>query len=389
MFSDSVLRCADRSNAHFLGVAGCDTDHVLRDIAATRSQLTRLAGLPVEAAEFSHEVNALLERTLPFDGWCLVGMAPDTGLRTAQFSGRGTEQTAEMARNEVLMPDVNKYRELAVAVVPAGWLSREHPAAAHSFRLNEILVPQGFHSEVRLVLRDQRRLWGALVLFRESAQRPFDDDDVTVLCALGDALTSAVRAYPVRALGRHGTAPGAGVVALTPDNRLAAVTAEAQLWLDDLVPGGDDETHAEDVTRVLFDAAHAVRHPGAGRAATCVRTVSGHWLRVEGTTGLDGSSRRRRGAAPSHRTRAAGDLRNPPRSGPSRARDSEVAHRRPGQQADRPRAGHIAADRQWPPAFAVPEVRCVRSGGTLRSPRLTESRIRRSRGVRDSCDASR
>jgi len=252
-------------------------------LAATLIQLTRLAGRPVEAAEFSHEVSAALKRTLPFDGWCLIGIAPDTGLRTAQFSGRGTDQTAEMSRNEALMPDVNKYQDLAVAEVPVGWLSREHPAARHSFRLNEILLPLGFHSEVRVVLREHGRLWGALVLFRESPLPAFNDADTATLCALAEPLTSAMRAYPVRGLDRRGAAPGAGVVALAPDNRLVAVTSEAQQWLDDLVPGGEDETNAGDITRVLFDAAHAVRRADAGRASTCIRTVSGHWLRVEGT----------------------------------------------------------------------------------------------------------
>ena len=238
----------------------------------------------MEAAEFSSAVNAALARALPFDGWCLVGMDPGTGLRTAQFGGQGTERTAEMARNEASMNDVNKYLRLAVADVPAGWLSREHPAAAHSFRLNEILVPQGFHSEMRLVLRDGGRPWGALVLFRESRRRPFDDVDVEAVCTLADPLTAAMRAYPVRVLARHGEAPGGGLVTLTPDNRLVDITVEAHHWLSDLLPGGEDQTHAEDVTRVLFEVAIAVRGGDSSQAATCVRTVNGHWLRVEGTT---------------------------------------------------------------------------------------------------------
>ena len=256
---------------------------MLADLAAAGSDHTRLAGQAVEAAEFSHDVNAVLLRTLHFDGWCLFGLVPETGGRTAQFSGRGTEQTAEMARNEELMSDVNKYRTLAVAAVPAGWLSREHPAARHSFRLNEILVPLGFHSEIRLVLREHGRLWGGLALFRESPHRQFNDDDVAALCALAGPLTSAVREYPVRPLGRRGSAPGAGVVALSPDNRLLAVSSDAQKWLDDLLPGGEDETNAGDVTRMIFDAAHAVRRDAGGLSGACVRTVSGHWLRVEGT----------------------------------------------------------------------------------------------------------
>jgi DNA-binding CsgD family transcriptional regulator len=252
-------------------------------LAATRADLARLGGLPIEAAELSREVHASVAGALPFDGWCLVGMAPETGFRTAQFGGRGTTRTADMARNEALMPDVNKYRDLATATVPAAWLSREHPASKTSFRFNEILLPQGFHSEVRLVLRGRGRLWGALVLFREKGRRPFDDDDLAVLDALAPPLTEVVRAYPVRSLDRRGTAPGAGFVALTPDDRLATVSAEAQRWLDDLLPGGEDQTQPEDVTRVLYDVAHAVRGAGGGSATACVRTVSGHWLRVEGT----------------------------------------------------------------------------------------------------------
>jgi len=263
---------------------------VLANLASARSELTRLAGLPVEAAEFSHEVNAVLRRVLPFDGWCVVGMDPATGLRTFQFSGNGTEQTAEMARNEALMHDVNKYRDLAAAAVPAGLLSPEHPDAGHSFRLNEILVPQGYHSELRLVLRDQGRMWGALVLFRESARRLFDDADVSALCALAGPLTQAVRAYPVRGLGRRGSAPGPGLVALAPDNGLVEVTSEAHHWLQQLLPGGEDETQPDDVTRVLFDAAHAARRGGVEQAATCVRTVSGHWLRVEAVPAAIGAA---------------------------------------------------------------------------------------------------
>jgi len=255
----------------------------MRALTDAQAALTGLAGQPVEAAEFSSQVSAALERTLPFDGWCMFGVDPHTGLRTLQFGGRGTERTAEMASNEALMNDVNKYADLALAPVAAGWLSLDHPEARRSFRLHEILLPQGFYSEVRLALRDHGRLWGALVLFREDPRRPYDDSDTATVCAIAGPLVDAIRAYPVRQLPRRGSAPGSGVVALAPDNRMVAVSAEAQAWLDDLVPGGDDQTYASDVTRVLFDAAHAVRCGDSSRASTCIRTISGHWLRVEAT----------------------------------------------------------------------------------------------------------
>ncbi len=246
-------------------------------------RLGDLAGRPVEASEFSDRVAAAIRQVLPFDGWCLFGLDPESGLRTVQFGGRGTEGTAEMARNEALMTDVNRYRELFASERPAGWLSSDHPQARRSFRLHEVLRPQGFCSELRLVLREDRRLWGGLSLFRERKRRCFDDHDTAAVCALEPALVRALRAYPVRSLPGRGVPPGSGVVTLAPDNRLVAVSPSAQAWLDDLVPGGDDETYVTDVTRVLFDAAHALRRGETDCASTCVRTVSGHWLRVEGT----------------------------------------------------------------------------------------------------------
>lgn len=265
------------------GLSGCHTACMVAGLAEARLDFEHLVGIPLEAAEFSHEVFKTLDRLLPFDGWCLAGLDPENGLRQVQFGGRGTERTVEMARNEALMPDVNKYADLAAAVVPAGTLSLAHPAGRASFRLNEVLIPQGFHSEARVALRDRGRLCGALVLFREDPRRVFDGGDAATLCAVADPLTRALRRYPVRALPRRGVAPGSGVVAVSPDDRLVAISDEAQAWLDDLVPGDDDQTYPSDVTRVIFDATHAVRRGHPEQACTCVRTVSGHWLRVEGS----------------------------------------------------------------------------------------------------------
>jgi DNA-binding HxlR family transcriptional regulator/DNA-binding CsgD family transcriptional regulator len=211
-------------------------------------------------------------------------MEPETRLRAFQVGGRGTEHTAEMARNEDLMDDANKFAELALADVPIGVLSPEHPMGATSFRLNEVLLPQGFASELRLVLREGRRIWGALSLFREDPRRSFGEDDIAALSVLADPLTAAARTFPVRPLPPTGRVPGAAVITLAPDDRFVAVTEEAWSWLQLLVPGGDDETWITDVTRVVYEVAHAARAGDQARAATCVRTVTGRWLRVEAST---------------------------------------------------------------------------------------------------------
>lgn len=254
---------------------------MIRDAADGREALDRLVGEPLEAAEFSSAVESVVRRHMPFDGWCLFGTDPATGCRIAQFGGRGTDYTTELARNEAQMTDVNGYRELSRAAVPAGWLSADHPGAATSFRFNEIIAPSGFRSELRFMLRDRQGVWGGLTLFSESRARPYDDHDVRRMASLAGPLTRAVRAFPARHVARRGEAPPAGVIAMAADGGIVAVSDGAQAWLDELVPGGDDETTAENMSRVAHDTAYAVRRGDAAHAAACLRTVRGHWLRVE------------------------------------------------------------------------------------------------------------
>jgi DNA-binding CsgD family transcriptional regulator len=246
-----------------------------------RSDLARMVGRPLEAAEFGHLMSAAVRRLLPYDGWCLVGLDPHTGLRTFQLGQHGIEQrTAELARNESLMPDVNKYTDLAHSPSPAAWLSTDHPLAPSSYRLNELMRPQGFHSEIRLVLCERERTWGALVLFRDSAARLFDESDARTAAAICAPLTRAVRRFPVRHLAIRPEPIGPGVVLLAADDRLLSLSPQAQQWLDDLVPGGEDETGPADVRRVVFDAANAARRKVT--ASMTIRTVGGRWLSIEG-----------------------------------------------------------------------------------------------------------
>lgn len=255
-------------------------------VTAARDDLSDLIGRAAAGPEFGEAVAAAVELVLPYDSWCLLGLDPATGLRTFQFGRGGTEHTAEMAANESLQDDVNKYADLGRAPVPAGWLARDHPAAGRSVRLHEILLPQGYSSELRLVLREGGAVWGALCLFRDSSRRTFDDADVTVAAALAQPMARALRRYPTRPFASTPSPLGPGVILLDSNNAFVAASGEAKSWLADLVPGGLDDTRLEDVTRVVYDAANAVRRsggPAQHATAAAVRTVSGRWLWVQGT----------------------------------------------------------------------------------------------------------
>ena len=259
-----------------------------KTVTSVRGDLQALARHTVTGIELRETVEVVMSSVIPYDGWCLSGFDPSTGLRTFQFGGRGTEHTAEMAANEAFHRDVNRYVDLARADVPVGWLSAAHPAARHSFRFNEILRPQGFSSEVRVALRENGRLWGALSLFREDRCHVYGPADAARAAAMAEPLAHAVRRFPSRLVTRRVDALAPGVVLVGPDNRILAMSDDARAWLEDLVPGNGDETHLGDVTRVVFDAANAAR---CGRLAQApVRTISGRWLWVHGSRLAHGSS---------------------------------------------------------------------------------------------------
>lgn len=262
-------------------MTACENVGMRLSVDTAARGIAAVAAHPGIAPEFSSRIASALRTAVPFDGWCLFGVDPRTGLRTVQFGQNGTEGTAWMAQNEAFMHDVNSYRDLATSARPAGWLSRIHPAARTSARLNEILIPQGYSSELRLVLRSSGLVWGALVLFRARPGPSFTDEDATDVCSLGGPLAQAIRSYTARGVPRSPTVPGAGAITVAATDGLS-ISNEAREWLDDLVPGGDDETFDRDVTRVVFEAAHAIRRGASTQAAATVRTVSGHWLRVEG-----------------------------------------------------------------------------------------------------------
>jgi DNA-binding CsgD family transcriptional regulator len=132
-----------------------------------------------------------------------------------------------------------------------------------------------------LVLRDAKRVWGALVLFRESSGRAFGEREAQAAAGLSAPLAGAVRRHPMRRIsGSVDTLP-AGVVLLDPQNQVRSMTPAAGAWLDDLRAGGTDEMTQEDLTRIVFDAAHAARTKPTESTVHChTRTTSGRWLEL-------------------------------------------------------------------------------------------------------------
>jgi len=257
--------------------------------AAVRAtaEINDQARSPAPGAEFADCVLAAVHSIVRFDGYCLLGLDPVSGLRSFMFSKHGLNDSRRLAYNEFVERDVNRYADLGAATNPVGVLSFGAARAPSSPRLHEILRPAGFGSELRLALRSNGMVFGALVLFREDGRRPFTEAEASLANGLAACLSTAVRRYPVRTVTASLEVLPAGVVVLDANNYVQHCTDEAAAWLDDLRAGDGDDLQVDDVLRVVYDVANATRRSLANdRSATtrCVtRTTSGRWLAVEGS----------------------------------------------------------------------------------------------------------
>ena len=259
---------------------GCNHGFVAANIRAARHLLaqTGCADLP-----FADGVTRSLNNAIGFDGYCLFAVDPITGLRSAMFSEHGLKvPTERLVHNETVEHDVNRYSELIRRQGHVGVLSLRHAPEPHSPRLHEIMRPEGYVSELRLVLVAGSRYWGALSLFRDERRHPFTTVHEESAQALAGPLCAAVRRHQVRRPGATRDARRAGVVLVGVDGRLLSVSPEAHEWLIDLTSTGSDGVTVDDASRMLHEVAHAAVQSQPNPSCR-VRTREGRWLVISGT----------------------------------------------------------------------------------------------------------
>jgi hypothetical protein len=112
------------------------------------------------------EASRRLRRLVAFEAAVWLMTDPGTGLPTAptladnlELEGEA-EQCSALWRREFLVEDVNRYRDLARAQVPAAGLRATLADPNQSPRFREFLDPLGFTDELRAVLRVGDSPWG-------------------------------------------------------------------------------------------------------------------------------------------------------------------------------------------------------------------------------------
>jgi DNA-binding CsgD family transcriptional regulator len=209
-----------------------------------RDSLIERAAQAPGIAELFEVASERLKRLVPFDGAVWLTTDPATGLPTAPTRSENVGHVCRgdihsclrVWEDEFLVEDVNQYRDLARAELPAAGLRvTTHDRPARSARYRELLRPSGFEDELRAVMRVDGNAWGAFNLLRERGRPAFTEREAELVGGLSAPLASAIREH-----ARAGAKPirddglGPGLVLFGREGELISINDDALAWLDQL-----------------------------------------------------------------------------------------------------------------------------------------------------------
>lgn len=84
--------------------------------------------------------------------------------------------------------DPTRLSVIAAQSVPACAASHLPGGTSDSVRLRELIGPNGFGDELRMVARNNGLSWGVLNLFRTEGDAPFSGEEVAAVAAISDAV---------------------------------------------------------------------------------------------------------------------------------------------------------------------------------------------------------
>jgi DNA-binding CsgD family transcriptional regulator len=262
-----------------------------------RDDLVRLVHRGGGVRDFSMDAARILARAVPFDGVCLVTMDPATLLPTGEVVENGLPQatTTRMAEIEIGGEDLNSFNALRRSGALVASLSETTGGDLdQSLRHRELRRPNGFGDELRVALVGDSATWGGLTLLRGSDQDVFTPADTALVASLSGYLAEGLRRAMLCAalsVERQEQGGSAGLVLLAPDNSITRADATAELLLAQLVEDRRHDPLPAVVTAVASRARSIGNRQPAATATIArarVRTASGRWLLVRGSTLGDG-----------------------------------------------------------------------------------------------------
>jgi DNA-binding CsgD family transcriptional regulator len=196
----------------------------------------------------------------------------------------------ELAANEFLEDDVNKFADLARRAQPVGILSQATDGdLERSPRYVRVLAPNGYRDgdELRAMFLDGDTSWGCVALHRHHGT--FSGQEAHIVAAVGRYLATGIRRAILAADRRAEGSGQPGLIILASDGAVDSKSPAGSLWLAAML----DATGTRDgVPLVIISLAEKARQAANGRtdeiATARLPLKEGGWL-VAHASMLDGA----------------------------------------------------------------------------------------------------
>lgn len=255
-----------------------------RDRGRSKGRLHRLCQSALDRESLQYEAIVELRRVIGFDRWVWPVADPESliplGALAEHDYGPQVPRVLELeyAGDDVASMDALAQRTDAVASLNG----ETHGDLPRSRRWDEVFRTVGIGDEAIVACRDRLGCWGWIKIYRNSDDRPFHEDDLQLLAAVGPSLGTALRgttSYPPLLEAPKHRPPG--VIVLDHELRVISLTAGAGAWIDTF-PCAESYALFGMLPAMVYPVATLARSPTqANRAHALERTRDGAWVMIE------------------------------------------------------------------------------------------------------------
>ncbi|MQB00773.1 MAG: LuxR family transcriptional regulator [Actinobacteria bacterium] len=248
-----------------------------------RQRFVHLVHRGLNLSGFFDAADRTLAGLVQFDSSCWLSLDPATLLPTSHFTREiGSDHLMELAANEFLEDDVNKFAGLARAARPVAILSKAtRGELQRSPRFTRVLAPHGYEDgdELRATFLAGESAWGCVALHRRRGR--FEDRDAEVVVDLAGCIGEGIRRAilsTVRAAD-DGELDQPGLILLRGDDSVESMTPAANRWIGEMF---DSTADSSTLPLIVISVANKARRACAGlseeMASLRVPRVTGGWF---------------------------------------------------------------------------------------------------------------
>ena len=210
-----------------------------------RRRFLRLLHRNLDLGAFFEAADQTLAGIIDFDSSCWLSLDPATLLPTSHFTREiQADHLMELAANEFLEDDVNKFADLARATQPVGILSEATKGdLQQSPRFVRVLEPNGYGDgdELRAAFLDGESVWGCVAIHRRHGR--FGTRDVHLISDVCRYIGEGIRrAILVTSLTAENGPVTPGLILLRGDDSVESMTPAARHWLGQMFDATRDSS---------------------------------------------------------------------------------------------------------------------------------------------------